>query len=279
MSDRLLASSRRVDVAVFAAAGFIAVMVFLALASPWLSLEDPYRTSAERRLLAPSTRHWLGTDHLGRDVFSRVAHGARNSLVVGVLSVALALVVGVPLGTVGGYLGGWHDRVANAIIETLMAFPSILLALVIVAVLGPSLTNVMLAVGIAQVPHYARQTRASALSIREQDFVLAARASGASTGHILLWHVLPNVMAPALVLATMGLGGAILDAAALSFLGLSGDPNRPEWGSMLTAERERFLRQPWLALAPGLAITCAVLAFNIVGDRLRDHFDPRLFRQ
>jgi peptide/nickel transport system permease protein len=156
-----------------------------------------------------------------------------------------------------------------------MTCPGILLALVLIAIFGPSLGNVMMAVGIAQAPHYARQARASTLSIREHEYVLAARAVGSTRWFILTRHVLPNAMAPVIVLATMGLGSAILDAAGLSYLGLSGDPSRPEWGSMLTADRERFLSQPWLVVAPGLAITASVLSFNILGDALRDRLDPK----
>ena len=276
--SEVLAPIRHRSWSVHVSALFLVTLASTALAAPWLPIEDPNHTSAERRLQPPSARHWFGTDDLGRDIFSRVAYGGRNSLMVGVVAVGLALSIGLPLGVAAGYLGGWIDRLVAAVVEVLMAFPSILLALVIVAVFGASLTNVMLAVGVAQIPHYARQARASALSVRELDYVSASRATGASTAFILLRHIIPNILAPVLVLATMGLGGAILDAAGLGFLGLSGDPNRPEWGGMLTADRERFQQQPWLVLAPGIAITGSVLAFNILGDALRDHLDPRLAR-
>ncbi|MFO0945909.1 MAG: ABC transporter permease [Planctomycetota bacterium] len=254
---------------------FLLAAVLLALFADYLPLADPMAQSSDHRLQPPSAAHWLGTDDLGRDVLSRMIHGGRYSLSIGILAVGLAAVVGIPLGIVGGYFGGWTDRLFSSLVELLMAFPGVLLALVMVAVLGPSLTNVMIAVGIAQIPVYARQARASALSVRQQEYVLAGRACGSTEWFILTRHVLPNVAAPLLVVATMGLGSAILDAAGLSFLGLSGDPSRPEWGSMLTADRERVLRQPWLIIAPGAAITGSVLAFNILGDCLQDKLNPR----
>jgi peptide/nickel transport system permease protein len=248
----------------------------LAALAPALPLSDPDVQDSLARLQPPSWNHWLGTDDLGRDVLSRLIHGGRYSLSVGFVAVGLAFAVGVPLGVAGGYWGGWIDRAVAAVVEVLMAFPGVLLALVMIAVLGPGLGNVMIAVGIAQIPHYARQARASTLSVREQEFILAALASGASTPTILTRHVLPNIFAPVVVVATMGLGGAILEAAGLSYLGLSGDPSRPEWGQMLNLSRERFTAQPWLVVAPGLAITLSVLSFNLVGDALRDWLDPRL---
>jgi ABC-type dipeptide/oligopeptide/nickel transport system permease subunit len=205
-----------------------------------------------------------------------VVHGGRYSLFVGVLAVGLALAIGGPMGMLGGYIGGWVDRLTSSITEILLAIPGILMALVAIAVLGPGLFNVMLAVGLAQIPHFARQARASTLSVRSQEYVLASRLAGSSHVRVLWNHVLPNVAAPVLVLATMGLGSAILEAAALSFLGLSGDPNRPEWGNMLQLTRERFADQPWLVVAPGLAITSSVLSFNILGDWIRDRLDPKL---
>lgn len=254
---------------------FLTATVLAALFASYLPLEDPMKQSSTERLQPPSTAHWLGTDDLGRDVLSRMIHGGRYSLSIGVLAVGMAALVGVPLGILGGYFGGWVDRLSASVVELLMAFPGVLLALVMVAVLGPSLTNVMIAVGIAQVPLYARQARASVLGVRQMEYVLAGRACGSSEWFLLTRHVLPNVAAPLLVVATMGLGSAILDAAGLSFLGLSGDPSRPEWGSMLTADRERVLRQPWLIVAPGVAITGSVLAFNILGDCLQDRLNPR----
>ncbi|QDU60808.1 Glutathione transport system permease protein GsiD [Planctomycetes bacterium Pan216] len=257
------------------AVAFLLLVSVSALFAPLLGLDDPYAQESDQRLQAPSWRHPFGTDDLGRDIFSRVVFGGRVSLSVGLVAVGLAFGVGVPLGVTSGYLGGGVDRCLSVVIEVLMTLPAILLALVMVAILGPSLGNVMLAVGISQIPHFARQARASTLSVREHDYVLAASALGATTFRLLRRHVLPNVLAPVVVVATMGLGGAILESAGLSFLGLAGDPSRPEWGSMLTANRERFLQQPWLVIAPGIAITGTVLSFNIVGDALRDWLDPR----
>ena len=258
-----------------AAAAFLVVAATSALLAPALPLADPMDVGG-RALRRPSADHWLGTDALGRDVLSRVVFGARSSLSVGLAAVAIAMSVGMPMGILAGYAGGWIDRAVSSVVEVMMAFPSIVLALVVLAVFGGSLVNVCIAVGLAQIPHYARQARGSALEVRSQEYVTAARALGAGDLRILLRHVLPNAFAPVLVVATMGLGTAILDAAGLSFLGLAGDPNRPEWGNMLTADRDRFRQQPWLVVAPGVAITGAVLSFNVLGDALRDWLDPRL---
>lgn len=272
----LLPTAKHRSWSVVASAVFLLVVGLSALLAPWLPIADPAVQSSEDRLKAPTLKHPFGTDDLGRDIFSRVVYGGRSSLSVGFFSVAIALAIGLPLGLAAGYFGGALDRLVAAVIEALMAFPGILLALVLAAILGPSLPNVILAVGIAQIPHYARQARASALTVREQEYILASRSVGAGPFFIVTRHVLPNVIAPVLVIATMGLGGAVLDAAGLSFLGLAGDPNRPEWGSMLTLNRERMIQQPWLVLAPGAAITGVVLSFNILGDALRDFLDPRL---
>ena len=260
----------------FWASCFLATVSFLAMAAPLLPIKDPYVQEWRERLQPPSVEHWFGTDDLGRELFSRVVHGGRYSLFIGVLAVGLALLVGAPMGMLGGYTGGWVDRLLASTTEVLLAVPGILIALVTIAVLGPGLFNVMIAVGLSQIPHYARQARASALAVRSQEYVLASRLAGSSHVRVLWNHVLPNVAAPVLVLATMGLGSAILEAAALSFLGLSGDPNRPEWGNMLQLTRERFADQPWLVVVPGLAITGSVLSFNILGDWIRDRLDPKL---
>ena len=271
---KVLSQGRRWPI--FLAVFFLVGMGFLSAGASILPLRDPYVQRSEDRLLPPSSTYWLGTDDLGRDMMSRAIFGGRYSLSMGLVAVGIAFVIGVPLGIVGGYAGGWVDRILMSVVEILMAVPGILLALVMISVLGPSLGNVMLAVGISQIPAYARQARGGTLSVREQEFVLAARVSGTSSLRILMRHILPNVLAPVLVVATLGLGSAILEAAALSFLGLSGDPNRPEWGSMLNMTRERFQDQPWLVLVPGFAITASVLSFNILGDALRDWMDPKL---
>jgi len=257
------------------AISFLVGVGSLAIFASSLPIRDPYTQRSEDRLQPPSSQYWLGTDDLGRDLMSRAIYGGRYSLSVGLVAVGLAFLIGVPLGIVGGYAGGWIDRILMSIVEIVMAVPGILLALVMISILGPSLGNVMIAVGISQIPAYARQSRGGTLSLANQEFVLAARVSGTSSFRILVRHILPNVIAPVLVVATLGLGSAILEAAALSFLGLSGDPNRPEWGSMLNMTRERFQDQPWLVLVPGFAITASVLSFNVLGDALRDWLDPK----
>lgn len=258
------------------ALAFLMITGSAAAVAPWLPLPDPHALNESTRLQGPSVAHWLGCDDLGRDVLSRLVHGGRYSLATGVVAVGLAFLVGVPIGLAAGYFRGWVDRVANTVADALLAFPSLVLALVVTAVLGAGLLPAMLAVGISQIPHYYRQARASALELASREFVLASLAAGAGPLFVLRHHLLPNVAPPLLVLATMGLGGAILDIAGLGFLGMTGDPNRPEWGGMLSSQRERFLSQPWLVVAPGLAITAAVLSFNLLGDAVRDALDPRL---
>ncbi|MDA0838942.1 MAG: ABC transporter permease [Planctomycetota bacterium] len=236
---------------------------------------DPYVQDAGAQSVSPNREHFLGTDDLGRDLFSRVVHGSRISLKIGVISVSIAILIGVPVGLVSGYFGGWIDMFVMRIIDVLMAFPGILLAIIIMAVLGPSLTNMMIAVGIVNIPQYARQVRASVLDIKELDFVLASRAVGATDVRILLKTIFPNTISPVLVLATLGIGTAILDAAGLSFLGLGGQPAMPEWGNMLRSAREHLRSSPWIPLAPGLAISLTVIGFNLFGDALRDVLDPK----
>lgn len=265
---------RRSLVLLFAMAWLLMAGV-MAFAAPWLPIDDPQSQSSIIRLQAPSWHHWLGTDDLGRDVLSRWIWGARFSLGIGLSAVLLATAAGVPLGLFAGYWGGWIDAAGSMVVEVLMVFPSIVLALVLAAILGPSVESVILAVGIAQIPQMARQTRAAVRSACEQEYFLAGRVIGCRSRDLIRRYLLPNIVSPVLVLATMGMGGAVLDAAGLSFLGLTGDPNRPEWGSMLTANRDRFWEQPWLVIAPGVAITATVLSLNLLGDAVRDRLDPR----
>ncbi|MBI2191707.1 MAG: ABC transporter permease [Planctomycetes bacterium] len=240
-----------------------------------MSPQDPYRQEMEEQLLPPSWEHLLGTDDLGRDLLSRVLHGARISCLIALVSVNTALILGVPWGLACGYFGGRIDLLAMRLIDVLLAFPSILLAILIMAALGPSLSNVMVAVGLVHVPLYARQVRASVLVVRDLDFVAASRAAGATPVRVLARTILPNVLSPIIVLATLGTGTAILEAAGLSFLGLGGEPDIPEWGNMLTTTRQYVRTHPWVSLAPGFAITLTVLGFNLLGDHLRDALDPR----
>jgi peptide/nickel transport system permease protein len=222
-------------------------------------------------------RFWLGTDDLGQDVLVRLAYGARKSLLLGLASVAFALLAGVPLGLACGYFGRWLDFLGMRLVDVMLAFPSILLAIAVMAALGgrPDERNVVIAVGLVNVPVFARQVRASVLSVRELDYVTASRALGAGHLRIMGAAILPNSLAPVIVLATLGLGTAILSAAGLSFLGLGVEPGTPEWGAMLTKARDFLRSAPWAVLAPGLAITFTVLGFNLLGDGLRDALDPK----
>jgi peptide/nickel transport system permease protein len=222
--------------------------------------------------------HILGVDGNVRDFFSRMIYGSRFSLIIGFTTVGFAIVIGTTLGALAGYLGGWIDNTIMRVMDVLLAFPSLLLAIAIVSVLGPGLINTLLAIGIVSIPAYARVMRSSVLSVKETDFVAASRALGAGTVRILLVSVLPNAITPLIVLGTLEIASAILSAAALSFLGLGAQPPTPEWGSMLSAERNQVFTAPHLVFFPGLAITLTVLGFNLLGDGLRDALDPRLGR-
>jgi peptide/nickel transport system permease protein len=253
----------------------LAALGTMAVAAPWLAARDPIRTAAREALQPPGARFLLGSDQFGRDVGSRVVYGARVSLLVGVISVSIAVALGAPLGLVSGYYGGRLDALIMRVMDVLLAFPGILLALAIVSVLSPGLGNVMIAVGLSAVPGYARLVRATVLAAREHLYVEAARALGGRDGGILVRDILPNVVAPLIVTATLGLGGAILSAAALSFLGLGSQPPQPEWGRMLSEGRDYLREAWWISTFPGLGILLTVLAMNLVGDGLRDVLDPR----
>ena len=221
-------------------------------------------------------QHILGIDGNVRDEFSRLLYGERYSLYVGFTTVTFAIIIGVTLGALAGYLGGWVDNVIMRIMDVLLAFPSLLLAIAIVTILGPKLENALLAIGIVSIPAYARVTRASVLSVRELDFVSASKALGGSMPYILFGRILPNALTPLIVQGTLGIATAILDAAALSFLGLGAQPPTPEWGTMLGSERNQVFTAPHLVFFPGIAIMITVLSFNLLGDGLRDALDPRL---
>jgi peptide/nickel transport system permease protein len=254
----------------------LGLLILLALAAPWLSPRDPIRTAPREALRAPTRAFPLGSDQYGRDVLSRVLHGGRISLVVGLVSVGIAVGLGAPIGLVAGYYGGRLDLVLMRLMDVMLAFPGILLALAIVSVLQPSLPNLMIAVGIAQVPTYARLVRGTVLAAREHLYVEAARAAGCRDHGILVRYLLPNVVAPLIVTATLGLGTAILSAAALSFLGLGSQPPEPEWGRMLSEGRDYLREAWWISTFPGVGIMAMVLGMNLVGDGLRDVLDPRL---
>ncbi|MBO8155901.1 MAG: ABC transporter permease [Bacillaceae bacterium] len=254
----------------------ILTLIFTAIFAPYVATHDPTEQDIFNRYAAPSSDHWLGTDELGRDIYSRIVYGSRISIQIGVIAVGISMVIGVLLGIVAGYFGRWIDNIIMRFIDILMAFPSILLAIALVAVLGPSLTNAMIAVGIVGVPHFARIVRSTVLSIKETEYIEAARASGVRNGEILFRHILPNSMAPIIVQATLSIGTAILDAAGLSFLGLGAQPPKPEWGAMLSDGQAALQTAPWVIMFPGLAILIVVLGFNLFGDGLRDALDPRL---
>jgi peptide/nickel transport system permease protein len=254
----------------------LCVLILVAVFQRTLAPKDPTQIDIGASLLGPGAGHLWGTDQYGREVWSRVIHGARISLTVGLISVGIAASAGTAVGLVSGFYGGPVDGVLMRVIDIMLAFPGILLALAIVSVLGPNLRNLMLAVGISSVPAYARLVRGSVLVAREQTYVEAARAVGAPTALILVRHVLPNVIAPIIVTATLGMGGAILSAAALSFIGLGSQPPTPEWGRMLSEGRDYLREAWWISTFPGLAIMLTVLAMNLLGDGLRDVLDPRL---
>jgi peptide/nickel transport system permease protein len=258
-----------------AGASVLIVLVILALTAPLISPADPNRTVPREALRAPSWDHLFGTDQYGRDNFSRVLYGARISLMVGFISVSIAVVAGTLVGLISGYYGRWVDSILMRLIDVMLAFPGILLALALVSILGPSLRNLMIAVGISSVPTYARLVRGSVLSAKENVYVEAARVVGCTDVVIMRRHVLPNVVAPIIVVATLGIAAAILWAAALSFLGLGSQPPTPEWGRMLSEGRNFLREQWWIATFPGLAIMITVLAMNLLGDGLRDVLDPR----
>jgi ABC-type dipeptide/oligopeptide/nickel transport system permease subunit len=261
--------------------GVVLGFVVLALLASVISPADPFAQNNEIKFLPPiwSTGsqwpHVLGTDILGRDVLSRLLHGTRLSLLIGFISVVVGASIGVPLGMASGFFGGAVDVCIMRVIDVMLAFPSILLAVCIVAILGPSLENAMIAIGIVAIPTYARVVRASVLSEKEREYVLADIAMGRPKAKILFRAILPNVLSPLLVIATLSFAGAVLEAAGLSFIGLGAQPPTPEWGSLLFEGKSYVFNAPWLILFPGLAILFTVIGFNLFGDALRDVFDPK----
>jgi peptide/nickel transport system permease protein len=249
--------------------------LFLTVAAPLLSPYDPYDQELASALAPPSAQHLFGADQYGRDVFSRVLYGSRTALLAIVVADGLALLLGSALGLVGGFLGGAVDALVMRSVDVLLAFPYLLLALIIVAALGPSLTNSMIAIGIVYTPQYARLIRGQVLAVRALDYVRAARAIGTPRWRIMLRHVLPNSFGPVIVMATLQAGSVVVETAGLSFLGLGAQPPSPDWGALLADGHNYFLTAWWIATFPGLAIFCVVLGFNLIGDALRDQFDPR----
>jgi peptide/nickel transport system permease protein len=254
----------------------LAFIVFVALFGPAFSPYNPLKINTAESLSPPSLRHLFGTDQFGRDILSRVMAGARLSLVTGLGAVAIALVGGVALGLISGVLGGWNDLLIMRLIDVMLAFPSILLALVVVAVLGQGTVNVMVAVGVSLIPTFVRLVRGDVLSVKENAYVEAAQALGCGRIRLTLRHVLPNILAPIIVLSTIAIAWAIILGASLSFLGLGPRPPIPEWGVDLSNGRNYLLRGWWISSAPGFCIMLTVVAVNLVGDTLRDVLDPRL---
>jgi peptide/nickel transport system permease protein len=252
------------------------LIVAAAAAAPWLAPHDPVRLNVAESLEPPGPRHWLGTDQFGRDVLSRIVYGARVSVATGLVAVTISVVAGSVLGLVSGYYRGTVDLFVMRLVDVMLAFPGILLALVIIAVLGPNLGSAMVAVGISGMPLFIRVVRSSTLSVREVQYVEAARATGGGDARIVFRHVLPNVLTPIIVLVTLGIPSAIIAGAALSFLGLGVRPPTPDWGDMLSRGRAFMTTAWWLSTFPGLAIMVIVLAINRLGDGLRDALDPRM---
>jgi len=254
----------------------ILFFIIVAIVGPSFTVYDPTKVDYSIKLLSPSSTHWLGTDHNGRDIFTRLIHGMSITLYIGFLSVLVGLVIGVPLGIVAGYYGKAVDSIIMRFIDILLAFPGILLAIALVSVLGGNINNVIIAVGIFSIPGFARIVRGSTMAVRTLEYIDAVRALGAGDLRIITLHILPNILSPIIVQATIRIAYAILIASGLSFLGLGAQPPTPEWGAMLSQGRSYMFDHPHVALYPGLAILTVVLAFNIFGDGLRDALDPKM---
>ena len=261
--------------------GVVFFFIVVAIIADFIAPTDPFLQNADLKFLPPIWQdggkwpHVLGTDILGRDLFSRMIYGARLSLSIGIISVVVGSAVGIPLGLISGYIGGKVDTLVMRVIDIMLAFPSVLLAVSIVAILGPSLENAMIAIGIVAIPTYARLVRASVISEKERDYVTADIAMGKRHLPILFKGILPNIVSPIMIIATLNFAGAVLEAAGLSFIGLGAQPPKPEWGALLFEGKSNFYQAPWLVLYPGLAILLTVMGFNLFGDAMRDVFDPK----
>lgn len=253
----------------------VVVLIVAAIFAPWIAPYGPDQMGAGMALLPPSADHWFGTDEFGRDMFSRVVFGARLTIQVGVIAVGISLTVGTLMGLVAGYARGWTERVLMRLVDVVFSFTETLIALAAVAVLGPSLTNAMIAVGIAAIPFYARVAYSVTLVERNKAYFDAAYVAGAGHFRLVFVHLLPNIVPPLIVVATLGVSSAVLAAAGLSFLGLGAQPPSPEWGAMLSAGRDYFTQASWIMIYPGVAIMVTVLAFNLLGDGIREALDPR----
>lgn len=249
--------------------------VLMAILAPWIAGHDPFQTSFTTIRKPPSAAHWLGTDELGRDLFARMAYGARTSLMAGGVSVAIAMIVGVPFGVIAGYFGGWADSIISRVIDAMLAIPFLILAIALAAFLGASLTNAMMAIGFSAAPIFARLTRGQVMSVRNEEYVEAAKVIGLRHPRIIWRYILPNSVSPIIVQATLTVAAAIIAEASLSFLGLGQQPPNPSWGSMLNTAKNFISQAPWMSIWPGAAIFLVVLGFNLLGDGLRDAIDPR----
>ena len=254
--------------------GIVVTILLGAIFAPLVSGSDPLAQNLAQQGIPPSSGHIFGTDKLGRDLFARIIYGSRISIRIGFVAVGLAITIGTAIGLLAGYQRGRVDTVLMGAMDVMLAFPSIILAIAITTILGPSINNLMIAVGIVYVPQYARLARSSVLAVSELEYIEAARAIGSSTPGILIRHILPNILAPLLVQATLGIATAELEAAGLSYLGLGARPPTPEWGAMLNDARDYWISAPWALIFPGLSITVLVLGFNLLGDGLRDALDP-----
>ena len=273
---RLLAARLRANRLALVGLVLVSLLAAAALAAPWVAPHDPTAIDARLILSGPSARHLLGTDDLGRDVFSRMVYGARISLAVGFVSVGIAVLIGTALGACAGFFGGFVDSLVMRFVDIMLCFPSTFLILAVIAFIGPSIWNVMFVIGVTGWMGVCRLVRAEFLSLRERDFVVAARALGAGNARLIFRHILPNAMAPVLVAAVLGVAGAILTESGLSFLGLGVQPPTPSWGNILTAGKDNIDVAWWLSFYPGIAITLTMLGYNMLGEGLRDAFDPRL---
>ena len=255
-------------------AAFMVFIAFMAVFAPIVSTHDPYAQSLRKRMKPPTTEHWLGTDEVGRDVYSRLVYGARISLFVGIVGTAAGVICGTIVGLISGFFGGWVDTLVMRVIDIMYSFPGIVLAILLISVLGPSIFNLILVLAIWAVPSLSRIVRGNVLSLKEQDYAEAARALGAGRVRIMFVHLLPNSLAPIIVYATLGVAGAILTTAALGFLGLGVQPPQAEWGNMLSNGRQYLRRAPLLMVFPGALISMTVISINLIGDALRDALDP-----
>ncbi len=253
----------------------VVIFVLLAVFAPWIAPHDPIATSWSAVRKPPSAEYWFGTDEIGRDVLSRVVWGARASLLAGLVSVCISMALGVPVGLLAAYVGGWTDSLISRFTDSMLAVPFLILAIALAAFLGPSLSNAMIAIGVSATPVFIRLTRAQVLAVKVEDFVEAARAVGNPHWRIALRHILPNVLPPLIVQASLAIAAAIIAEASLSFLGLGQQPPAPSWGSMLNTAKNYVDNAPWMAVWPGLSIFLLVLSFNLLGDGLRDALDPK----